>query len=204
MCMRKREDSCTPSREYHDTLNAAGIGKKRVVFDKSGNHQYFVKKMEEEFPKLARQQGAIEVLRSSGGGVGTRGLVVIPLESLQDGYSIPSLKTSLGSAVLYVRPLQIDLPLTIEKSTLADSPMVRCIHCSLEVPLTDLREHHASLHCSVAVPGSSTTSVPQAGSQVSGAHNNFLAVPAGPRCTCRDGPITYPKICGGTRLRMDI
>lgn len=81
--LSKREDSCTPSREYHDTLNAAGIGKKRVVFDRSGNHQYFVKKMEEEFPKLARQQGAIEVLRSSGGGVGTRGLVVIPLESLQ-------------------------------------------------------------------------------------------------------------------------
>ena len=81
--LSKREDSCTPSREYHDTLNAAGIGKKRVVFDRSGNHQYFVKKMEEEFPKLARQQGAIEVLRSSGGGAGTRGLVVIPIESLQ-------------------------------------------------------------------------------------------------------------------------
>lgn len=61
--------------------------------------------------------------------------------------------------------------------------MVRCIHCSLEVPLTDLREHHAALNCSVAVPGSSTTSVPQAGSQVSGAHNNSLAVPAGPSIT---------------------
>ena len=60
-------EEIAPNRDRLDQLKCGGLGKKRITFNKDGDHAYFIKKLEEEFPKLHLQQGAIEVLRSSTG-----------------------------------------------------------------------------------------------------------------------------------------
>ncbi|KXJ26828.1 hypothetical protein AC249_AIPGENE26423 [Exaiptasia diaphana] len=152
--LSKRNASFTPTRNELDELKLGGLGKKRVVFNKNGNHDNFIKKLEDEYPKLITQKGAIEVLRATSGGAGAKAMVSIPLPS---GYDVPSIKDSIGSAVLYVRPIQTDLPLDRDNTMSSQSPTVTCIHCSLMVPLHQLKEHQNSINCVFAVAGSSTS-----------------------------------------------
>lgn len=110
--------------------------------------------MEEEFPKLQSQQGAIEVLRSSGGEAGVRRIIPIPMGS--QGYSIKDLRSSINSALLYVRPLQTDLTLDQVIQDGGETPKVNCIHCGKEVSLPELRVHNQSPECTLARPGTSS------------------------------------------------
>ena len=109
--------------------------------------------MEEEFPKLQSQQGAVEVLRATSGGAGIRPLTPIPIGS--QGYCIQELRSSLNSAVLYVRPLQTELELDQVVQVTSETPKVTCIHCGKEVSLPELRVHCQSLECTLARPGTS-------------------------------------------------
>lgn len=102
----------------------------RIAFNKNGDHAYFIKKLEEEFPQLQSQQGAIEVLRSTGGGAGIRPITPIPMGS--QGYCIKDLRSSINSAILYVRPLQTDLYLEVIQDN-RESPRITCVHCGKEV-----------------------------------------------------------------------
>lgn len=110
IALSKKDASFTPSRNKLHELKMGGLGKK-VVFDKNGSLEYFIKKLEDEFPKLKTQKGAIEVLRSTSGGAGTKTIIPIPSTS---GYDVPSIKDSIGSAILYVRPIQSKLSLDID------------------------------------------------------------------------------------------
>ena len=147
-------EEATPNRDRLDQLKSAGLGKKRIAFNKNGDHAYFIKKLEEEFPQLQSQQGAIEVLRSTGGGAGIRPITPIPMGS--QGYSIKDLRSSINSAILYVRPLQTDLNLEVIQDN-RESPRVTCVHCGKEVSLPDMRAHSQSIECSLARPGTSTS-----------------------------------------------
>lgn len=147
-------DEVAPNRDRLDQLKCCGLGKKRITFEKNGDHAYFIKKLEEEFPKLQSQQGAIEVLRSSGGGAGVRQIIPIPMGS--QGYSIKDLRSSINSAILYVRPLQTDLTLDQVIQGGGETPKVNCIHCGKEVLLPELRVHNQSPECTLARPGTSS------------------------------------------------
>ena len=147
-------EEATPNRDRLDQLKSAGLGKKRIAFNKNGDHAYFIKKLEEEFPQLQSQQGAIEVLRSTGGGAGIRPITPIPMGS--QGYCIKDLRSSINSAILYVRPLQTDLNLEVIQDN-RESPRVTCVHCGKEVSLPDLRAHSQSIECSLARPCTSTS-----------------------------------------------
>ena len=136
-------EEIAPNRDRLDQLKCGGLGKKRITFNKDGDHAYFIKKLEEEFPKLQLQQGAIEVLRSSTGGSGARPLTPIPLGS--QGYRIQELRASLNSATLFVRPLQTDVELDQVVQVTRETPKVTCIHCGKEVNLSELRVHCQSL-----------------------------------------------------------
>ena len=142
------------NRDRLDQLKCCGLGKKRITFNKNGDHAYFIKKLEEEFPKLQSQQGAIEVLRSSTGGAGIRPIITIPMGS--QGYSIKDLRSSINSAILYVRPLQTDLTLDQVIQDGRETPKVNCIHCGKEVSLPELRVHNQSPECTLARPGTSS------------------------------------------------
>ena len=150
-------EDIAPNRERLDELKCGGLGRKRIVFNKRGDHSHFIKKLEEEFPKLKSQNGAIEVLRAAGGGAGIRPLTPIPMMS--GGYSIQELKSSTSSAMLYVKPLQSDLELDPVRQVTSETPKVTCIHCAKVVSLPDLRNHSQSLECTLARPGTSSDDV---------------------------------------------
>ena len=142
-------EEATPNRDRLDQLKSAGLGKKRIAFNKNGDHAYFIKKLEEEFPQLQSQQGAIEVLRSTGGGAGIRPITPIPMGS--QGYCIKDLRS-----ILYVRPLQTDLNLEVIQDN-RENPRVTCVRCGKEVSLPYLRAHSQSIECSIASPCTSTS-----------------------------------------------
>ena len=147
-------EEVAPNRDRLDRLKCCGLGKKRITFDKNGDLACFIKKLEEEFPKLQSQQGAIEVLRSSAGGAGVRRIIPIPMGS--QGYCIKDLRSSINSAILYVRPLQTDLTLDQVIQDGRETPKVNCIHCGKEVSLPELRVHNQSPECTLARPGTSS------------------------------------------------
>lgn len=149
MCVLSNvNESSTPTREHLDDLKCGGLGKKRIVFNKNGDHSHFIKKLEEEFPKLKSQNGAIEVLRSAAGGAGNCPITPIPMGT--QGYGIQDLRSSVGSAVLYIKPIQSNLPLDSVMQVTDETPKVTCIHCCKEVSLPDLRGHSQSLECTLA------------------------------------------------------
>ena len=62
-------DDKTPRAECLQALQAAGLGKKKVVFkDKYGNFDHLKSTLEEHFPILKSQNGAFELLRADRGG----------------------------------------------------------------------------------------------------------------------------------------
>ena len=148
-----------PNGDRLDLLKCGGLGKKRITFNKDGDHAYFIKKLEEEFPKLQLQQGAIEVLRSSTGGSGARPLTPIPLGS--QGCCFQELRASLNSATLFVMPLQLDQVVEVTRET----PKVTCILYGKEVNLSELRVHCQSLECTLARLGTSAQTVDTEGNR---------------------------------------
>ena len=146
-------EEVAPNRDRLDQLKRCGLGKKRITFNKNGDHAYFIKKLEEQFPKLQSQQGAIEVLRSSAGGAGNRPIIPIPMGS--QGYNIKDLRSSINSSILYVRPLQTDFTMDQLMQDGRQTPKVNCIHCGKEVSL-ELRVHNQSPECTLARPGTSS------------------------------------------------
>ncbi len=143
--LAQKDDCVTPSREELDQLKLAGLGKRRIVFQKNGDHDHFLKTLEKEYPKLLSQRGAIEVLRSTTGGAGTRPLSVVPLGP--KGYAVQELKAAFGAAAVYVRPVQSDLDQSVDSSSIGRFN-VQCVHCQQRIPLCDLREHQDYCGCS--------------------------------------------------------
>ena len=72
------------------------------------------------------------------------------------GYCIKGLRSSINSAILYVRPLQTDLTLDQVIQDGREAPEVNCIHCGKEVSLPELRPHNQSPECTLARPGTSS------------------------------------------------
>ena len=137
-------EEIAPNRDRLDQLKCGGLA-------------YFIKKLEEEFPKLRIQ------MRSSTGESGARPLTPIPLGS--QGYCIQELRASLSSATLFVRPLQSDLELDQVVQVTRKTPKVTCIHCGKEVNLSELRVHCQSLECTLARPGTSAQTVDTEGNR---------------------------------------
>ena len=89
-----------PSREEKVILKEAGLGEKRITFDKYGGYQQLQSSLLKEFPKLS-EGGGFQLLRSSGA---RQTLDLIPIPTM--GYRIPYLKDCLGQAIGYIRSLQ--------------------------------------------------------------------------------------------------
>ena len=103
VCIAEADHWLIPLREEKIVLKEAGLGEKKLTFDKYGDYEHFQSSLLKEFPKL-KEGGGFQVLRSSGA---RRCLDLIPIPTM--GYDIPYLKECLGQAIAYVRPLQKDL-----------------------------------------------------------------------------------------------
>lgn len=132
------------SPTFHDLgmLIAAGLGKKRVVFDdKHGGFDHIKTVLEKEYPKLKSQNGAFEFLRAERGGA-SRPLFPIPFSA--NGYSLPYLRDCIGSGMVYIRPLQSVLstdPLQEASNSGVQSVTTMCVNCSQKVPINGIRQH---------------------------------------------------------------
>ena len=103
-CLGNVDENATPTRERKETLQLAGLGRSKIKFDANSNAIEFKKKLEEVFPKLILG-GGFELLRCSSSG----SLAVLRQPAC--GYSVKYLRESsgLGQALLYIRPLQMNL-----------------------------------------------------------------------------------------------
>ena len=107
-CLANVDESSTPTRARKETLQRAGLGRSKIQFDANANAVSFKQKLEEVFPKL---YGGFELLRRGSSG---NGLVVIRPPA--SGYSAKYLRDSsgLGQALLYIRPLQMNIDISNE------------------------------------------------------------------------------------------
>ena len=122
-------DDQTPTKDNLLDLQKAGLGRKKVVFENNkSNHEEFIVALEKACPKL-KDGGGVELLYAVGGGGGQRKLETIPPGP--DGYSIPYLRCTVcvGQAVTYVRPLQQDLDLSPQSTSL----VLHLIECFLSL-----------------------------------------------------------------------
>ena len=133
-------DDKTPQVDMIRSLQAASLGKVKVVFkDKNGDFSHLKNTLEEYFPRLKSQNGAFEVLRADRGG-NTRRLLSIHMPNTC--YTIKYLKDAVsGSAVIYVRPIQSDLDMSAVKKEDGVKVYTQCVNCQEDVPLVEIKEH---------------------------------------------------------------
>ena len=93
-----------PVKSQKLELQAAGLGRKKVVFGNKDEAIEVSKKLEAAYPKL-KAGGGFEILRS---GIGSSLSFVSPPATR---YSVPYLRdqAGLGQALAYIRPLQVEL-----------------------------------------------------------------------------------------------
>ena len=106
-CLAKTEENRVPSNTLQRTkLVLAGLGERKVtVADVNCSPQEFQETLLTEFPKL-RKGGGFELLKCS---ASTRQLELIPF-SISISPSL--LRSWIGTARIYLRPIQLNLDLT--------------------------------------------------------------------------------------------
>ena len=107
-CLPRRSDNYPPNQRYRLECVEAGLGRKKIIFNQDGDAKHVAEKLQGMFPKL-KDCGGFEVLRSQGPKEVLR-LVSPPCT----GYSVPFFRdiSGLGSALAYIRPIQLDLPMS--------------------------------------------------------------------------------------------
>ena len=104
VCLSRTNDQEVPTTSGKISLSFAGLGEKKVVFQKDGKASHVFEKLVEEFPPLA-EGGGFEILRTTENSV--RRLTALPVPP--GGYTVAYLKSILGQARGFICPLQKDL-----------------------------------------------------------------------------------------------
>ena len=105
VCLSSTTADRIPDAHEKIELALAGLGEKKVEFDKNGDSRHVHEKLMREFAKLG-DGGGYEIMRSTN----RKGsLSVIPMSAV--GYPVSYLQGVLSQAKAYIRPMQRDLPL---------------------------------------------------------------------------------------------
>ena len=118
-----------PTRERKEKLQRAGLGRRKVKFNASLSAVELKEKLEEVFPRLVYGRG-FELLRRGSSG---NGLILIHQPG--GGYTVKYLRESagLGQALMFVRPLQANLDVSAEESSVDFHSEVSEFQCILSV-----------------------------------------------------------------------
>ena len=106
VCLPNKSDSFPPSCAEYASLKKAGLGDRKITLNLDYGPLEFDQKLKEAFPKL-EGSGGYCLLRTP-----ERGCRNISL--IQGPYSVEILKGSIGQGKNFIRPLQNDLPLTVD------------------------------------------------------------------------------------------
>ena len=120
ICLASTGQFCPPSTSERIALTLNGLGEKKITFPKEGNAGDVHEKIIQCFPAL---RAGYELLRVGDGR--SKDLLFIPMP--ENGFTVPYLKSVLGQAKGYLRPLQQDIPL-VGREADADSDKVRSSH----------------------------------------------------------------------------
>ncbi|CAB4009867.1 Hypothetical predicted protein [Paramuricea clavata] len=107
-CLANHEQCVSPTSDLKAKLEQAGLGEKRICFDRQASAIDVKAKLEEVYPKL-QFGGGFDILRRV---AQTKDLVFI--RPPRSGYSVPFLrdKSILKQAMAFIRPIQSDLDMT--------------------------------------------------------------------------------------------
>lgn len=143
VCLSDKDGGTVPSREQKLKLKEAGLGERKIVFaDKKGSFAHVKSTLENVFPKLKELDGGFEILRAN---TDRRFLGVIPIPPM--GYTVPELKSDLGHAIAYVRPVQKNLDMepvaeiNVDTVDLSKAPTIKCVTCGENVAVSMMRCH---------------------------------------------------------------
>ena len=106
VCLANTEQDVMPDASERIPLSMAGLGEAKIVFNKDGNAIHVHGKILETFPALG-EAGGYEILRKQEGN--TKQLMQIPHPP--KGFTVQFLKTALGQAKAFLRPIQRNLQL---------------------------------------------------------------------------------------------
>ena len=112
VCLANTDQEFTPDASERIRLSCAGLGEAKVVFNKEGNAHHVHEKITETFPALG-EAGGYELLRKPEGN--SKRLIQIPHPP--KGFTVQFLKAALGQAKAYLRPIQKNLVLDVQKAT---------------------------------------------------------------------------------------
>lgn len=105
VCLSSTEADRIPDAAEKIELAVAGLGEKKIEFDKNGDSNHVHERLIKNFAKL-KDGGGYEIMRSTD----RKGsLSVIPMSP--GGYSVAYLQGVLSQAKAYIRPMQRDLAL---------------------------------------------------------------------------------------------
>ena len=104
ICLARVQQETLPTTNERITLTMAGLGEQKITFNKEGRASHVHAKIVEVFPAL-NEVGGYEILRLAEGR--SKALVALPIPA--GGYGVPYLKSILGQAKGYIRPIQKDI-----------------------------------------------------------------------------------------------
>lgn len=105
LCLASRFTTHVPRKEDKDRLSAAGLGEKRISIGLRASSNQLRDKLLLEFPKL-QHAGGYDLLRCL-----PNSRTLSRLKPPPEGFTPESLRSEVGAARIYIRPLQRELPL---------------------------------------------------------------------------------------------
>ncbi|XP_028418229.1 uncharacterized protein LOC114543462 [Dendronephthya gigantea] len=139
VCLSEVNKFCPPNAAERIRLSLSGLGEQTITFLKDGDAAHVHEKFLETFPNLVKG-GGYEIMRTSDGN--SKRLIDVPCP--RGGYDVKFLKSALGQAKGYLRPLQKDIHLdnvTEMAQDLDCSPKVACVNCNEEIVMSAMRDH---------------------------------------------------------------
>jgi hypothetical protein len=135
VCLADKEQVEAPDREEQRNLLVAGLGEVKVAIPEDANENNVRDLLIETFPKV-EESGGFELMYAE---TRSRDLLVIPPGP--DGLSTKYLASFIGQGKIYIRPIQQDLPLNEDMSTVV-TRQEECRNCHAMIDLVCLRDHH--------------------------------------------------------------
>ena len=123
ICLADTHQEQVPSMSERHRLWSAGLGEKKIVFRLDGDWSHIKEVLMETFPPL-KSAGGMELLHTAGSY--SKNLLVIETRYI---ISVLRLKEYVDQAKVYVRPLQVDLPLTYDVNLLEVSNIILILNC---------------------------------------------------------------------------